>query len=50
MNQREYTWMTDLKNGNEKPGRSRCRWENIKMDLREIGCNCVNWIHLAQYD
>jgi hypothetical protein len=29
--------------------RSRCRWEdNIKMDLREIGINGVNWIQLAQ--
>jgi hypothetical protein len=30
-------------------GRPRCRWEdNIKMDLREIGINSVNWILLAQ--
>jgi hypothetical protein len=30
-------------------GRPRCRWEdNIKMDLREIGINGANWIHLAQ--
>jgi hypothetical protein len=29
--------------------RPRCRWEdNIKMDLREIGINGANWIHLAQ--
>jgi hypothetical protein len=29
-----------------RPGR---RWEdNIKMDLREIGINGANWIHLAQ--
>jgi hypothetical protein len=25
------------------------RWEdNIKMDLREIGCEDVNWMHVAQ--
>jgi hypothetical protein len=30
-------------------GRPRHRWEdNIKMDLREIGINGVNWIWLAQ--
>jgi hypothetical protein len=31
-------------------GRPRCRWvDNIKMDLREIGCDGVDWIVLAQY-
>jgi hypothetical protein len=35
--------------GKRPLGRARCRWEdNIKMDLREIGINGVNWIHLAQ--
>jgi len=30
-------------------GRPRHRWEdNIKMDLREIGIDGVNWIKLAQ--
>jgi hypothetical protein len=30
-------------------GRPRCRWEdNIKMDLREIGIDEVNWIWLTQ--
>jgi hypothetical protein len=29
-------------------GRPRCRWEdNIKMDLKEIGIDGVNWIGLA---
>jgi hypothetical protein len=29
--------------------RSRDRWEdNIKMDLRKIGWEVVEWIHLAQ--
>jgi ribosome biogenesis protein Nip4 len=31
-------------------GRPRRRWEdNIRMDLREIGWEVVDWIHLAQY-
>jgi hypothetical protein len=30
-------------------GRPKCRWEdNIKMDLREIGMDVMNWIWLAQ--
>jgi hypothetical protein len=34
----------------ERPlGRPRRRWEDgIKMDLREIGWGCVEWVHLAQ--
>jgi hypothetical protein len=35
--------------GKRPLGRPRHRWEdNIKMDLREIGINRVNWIQLAQ--
>jgi hypothetical protein len=35
--------------GKRPLGRPRHRWEdNIKMDLREIGVNGVNWIQLAQ--
>ena len=30
-------------------GRSRCRWEdNIKMDMREVGCDLGDWIVLAE--
>jgi hypothetical protein len=30
-------------------GRPRRRWvDNIKIDLREIGWDCVDWINLAQ--
>jgi hypothetical protein len=30
-------------------GRPRCRWvDNIKIDLREIGWDGVDWIDLAQ--
>jgi hypothetical protein len=34
----------------ERPlGRPRCRWvDNIKMDLREIGWDGVDWIDVAQ--
>jgi hypothetical protein len=29
-------------------GRRRCRWEdNIKIDLREMGLEGMDWIHLA---
>jgi hypothetical protein len=36
--------------GGKSPlGRPRRRWEdNIKMDLREIGIDRVNWIRLSQ--
>ena len=35
--------------GKRPPGRPRCRWEdNIRMDLREVGCGCVDWMELAQ--
>jgi hypothetical protein len=31
-------------------GKPRHRWEdNIKIDLKEIGWEAVDWIHLAQY-
>jgi len=35
--------------GRRPVGRPRRRWEdNIKMDLREVGCGCVDWMELAQ--
>jgi hypothetical protein len=35
--------------GKRPLGRSRRRWEdNIKLDLREIGIDGVNWIRVAQ--
>ncbi|KAJ4429418.1 hypothetical protein ANN_21587 [Periplaneta americana] len=35
--------------GKRPLGRPRCRWEdNIKMDLREVGCDDIEWIGLAQ--
>ena len=35
--------------GKRHLGRSRHRWEdNIKMDLREVGCDPGDWIDLAE--
>jgi len=35
--------------GRKPLGRPRRRWEdNIRMDLREVGCGCVDWMELAQ--
>jgi hypothetical protein len=35
--------------GKRPLGRQRCRWlDNIKTDLREIGWDNMDWIHLAQ--
>ena len=35
--------------GKRPLGRLRCRWEdNIKMDLRELGCDSGDWIALAE--
>jgi hypothetical protein len=35
--------------GKRPLGRPRCRWvDNMKMDLREIGWEGVDWIDMAQ--
>jgi len=35
--------------GKKPLGRHKHRWENnIKMDLQEVGCGCMDWIDLAQ--
>jgi hypothetical protein len=35
--------------GRRTLGRPRRRWEdNIRMDLREVECGCVDWMELAQ--
>jgi len=35
--------------GKRPLGRPRRRWEdNIRMDLREVGWESVDWMHLAQ--
>jgi hypothetical protein len=34
--------------GKRALGRHRCRWENnIKMDLKEVGCGGLDWFELA---
>jgi len=35
--------------GKRPLGRPRRKWEdNIKMDLQELGCGCMDWIELAK--
>lgn len=35
--------------GKKTRGRPTCRWENnIKRDRREVGCDGIDWIDLAQ--
>jgi hypothetical protein len=34
--------------GKRPLGRHRHRWEDIRMDLQEVGCGCEDWIGLAQ--
>jgi hypothetical protein len=35
--------------GKRPIGRPRCRWEdNIRMDLTDIGWECMDWMHPAQ--
>jgi hypothetical protein len=42
-------WLENLKVNNIPLGRHRRRWEDtIRMDLREMGWECVDWVHLAQ--
>ena len=34
--------------GKRPSGSPRRRWENIKLDLKEVGCGGMEWIDLAQ--
>jgi hypothetical protein len=44
-----YRVLVGRSEGKRPLGRPRCRWEdNVKLDLREIGIDGVNWIQLAQ--
>jgi hypothetical protein len=43
-----YSILVGRPEGRRQLGRPRRRWEDIKMDLREIGFGDVDWIHLAQ--
>jgi hypothetical protein len=43
-----YNILAGRPEGKRQLGRPRHRWEDIKMDLREIGFGDADWIHLAQ--
>jgi hypothetical protein len=44
-----YRILVDMPEGKRPLGRPRRRWvHNIKMDLREIGWDGVDWIDMAQ--
>jgi hypothetical protein len=44
-----YIWFCEETKRKETLGRPRRRREDsIKIDLREVGCGCVDWIGLAQ--
>jgi hypothetical protein len=43
-----YNILVGRPKGKRPPGRPRCRWEDIKLDLRETRFGDVDWIHLAQ--
>jgi hypothetical protein len=44
-----YNTLVGKSEGKRPLGRPRFRWENnIRMDLRKIGCEGVEWMHLAQ--
>jgi hypothetical protein len=44
-----YRALVEKPEGRRPLGRPRSRWEdNIKMDLREIGCGGAHWVDLAQ--
>jgi hypothetical protein len=43
-----YTILVRRPEGKRPLGRPRCRWmENIKIDIREIGWDGMDWIDLA---
>jgi hypothetical protein len=45
----QYRILVGNPEGKRPPGRSRLRWvDNIKIDLREIGWNAMDWTDLAQ--
>jgi hypothetical protein len=43
-----YNILVGKPEGKKPFGRPRCRWDNIRMDVREIGWKVVEWMHLAQ--
>jgi hypothetical protein len=44
-----YRTLVGKPDGKKPLGRPRCRWaDNVKLDLKEIGCSCMDWIDLAE--
>jgi len=44
-----YRHLVQKPGGRSPFGRPRCRWDhNIKMDLQEVVCGCMDWIKLVQ--
>jgi hypothetical protein len=44
-----YSILVGKSEGKRLLARPRCTWEdNIRMDLQEIGCEGVDWMHLTQ--
>jgi hypothetical protein len=43
-----YSVLVENPGGKRPLGRPRRRWEdNIKADLQEVGCECMDWIELV---
>jgi hypothetical protein len=42
-----YRVLVEKPEGKGPLGRPRCRWEDIMMDLQEVGCGGMDWIGLA---
>jgi len=43
-----YRVLVGKSEGKRSLGRLRCRWDdNIKMDLKEEGCRCMDWIDVS---
>jgi hypothetical protein len=43
-----YWVLVEKSEGKKQLGRPRHRWENIKIDLQEVGCEGMDWINVAQ--
>jgi len=44
-----YRVLVGKREGKRPLGRPRHRWEeNIKTDLQEVGCGCMDWTEVAQ--
>jgi hypothetical protein len=42
-----YSILVGKHEGKRPLGRPRCRWEDIKVDLREIRCEGVDWLRMG---